>query len=97
MRRRLPGHTPGHTGYLLRGDGDSGDLLLWGDALHLGRIQPADPQIGLVYDLDPQTAARTRRATLERAVQQDWTVASGHVRGFGRVHSAQTGYQIVAA
>ena len=35
----LPGHSFGHSGYLV-GDGDR-SLLLWGDALHLGALQAA--------------------------------------------------------
>lgn len=96
--RALPGHTPGHTGYLLRGD-ESRNLLIWGDTLHLGDLQPNDPEIGLVYDLDVQMAARTRQATLELAAREDWIIAGGHVTGFGRVRRAAegTGYQISPA
>ncbi|MDK4739459.1 MBL fold metallo-hydrolase [Rhizobium sp. CNPSo 3464] len=88
----LPGHTPGHTGYLLRGGDDS--LLIWGDTLHLGDLQPGDPKIGLTYDLDPELAVRTRRAALEDAVREGWIVAGGHITGFGRVELVSNGYRI---
>ena len=64
-----PGHTPGHSGYLVH-DPD-GSLLIWGDTLHVAGLQPADPKTGLIYDADPQTAAITRRATLEQAARGD--------------------------
>ncbi|MBB3611635.1 MBL fold metallo-hydrolase [Rhizobium sp. BK602] len=93
--RSLPGHTPGHSGYLVRGEKES--LLIWGDALHLGDLQPGDPKIGLVFDLDAEMAARTRRAILEEAASEGWTVAGGHITGFGRVERVSEAYRIVPA
>ncbi|MQB45811.1 MBL fold metallo-hydrolase [Rhizobium sp. ICMP 5592] len=99
--RPLPGHTPGHTGYLVRGgdriDAEDKDLLIWGDTLHLEELQPGDPKIGLVFDLDPEMAVRTRRATLEDAAREGWIVAGGHIAGFGRVERASEDYRIVPA
>ncbi|HEY0123933.1 MAG TPA: MBL fold metallo-hydrolase [Rhizobium sp.] len=91
--RPLPGHTPGHTGYLVRGEDN--DLLIWGDTLHLGDLQPGDPKIGLIFDLDPETAVRTRQAALEDAAREGWIVAGGHISGFGRVRRESEGYQIL--
>ncbi|MFT4181286.1 MAG: MBL fold metallo-hydrolase [Rhizobium sp.] len=93
--RPLPGHTPGHTGYLLRGGNES--LLIWGDALHLGGLQPGDPKIGLVFDLDAGMAARTRRTVLEDASREGWIVAGGHITGFSRVERLSEAYRIVPA
>ncbi|AYG61102.1 MBL fold metallo-hydrolase [Rhizobium jaguaris] len=93
--RSLPGHTPGHTGYLVRGDDNA--LLIWGDTLHLQDLQPGDPKIGLVFDLDPEMAVQTRQATLEDAAREGWIVAGGHITGFGRVQRASEGYQISVA
>jgi len=52
--------------------------------LHLGELQPNDPEIGLVYDLDVQMAARTRQATLELATREDWIIAGSHLTGWPR-------------
>ncbi|NLR99391.1 MBL fold metallo-hydrolase [Rhizobium sp. P38BS-XIX] len=93
--RPLPGHTPGHTGYLIRGDDTS--LLLWGDALHLGTLQPGDPKIGVAYDLDPALAVRTRQAVLEDAAREGWIVAGSHITSFGRVQEVSGGYRIMPA
>lgn len=91
--RALPGHTPGHTGYLLHDPVRS--LMIWGDTLHLAEIQPSDPAIGLVFDLDPAAAARTRRALLEQAADAGWIVAGGHISGFNQVERAGDGFRIV--
>lgn len=91
----LPGHTHGHSGYLIRGADES--LMLWGDALHLSGLQAADPEIGLAYDLDGATAARTRRSVLEQAARKGWIVSGGHVPGFGRVRAAGSGFEIAPA
>lgn len=87
----LPGHTPGHTGYRL------GDLLLWGDALHLAGLQPADPDIGMAFDLDPAGAAATRHALLRRCVAEGWVVAGSHIEGFRRVESAGAAWKLCPA
>ncbi len=91
--RPLPGHTPGHTGYLVRGEDK--DLLIWGDTLHLADLQPGDPKIGLVFDLDAEMAVRTRQTTLDDAAREGWIIAGGHITGFGRVERASEGYKIV--
>lgn len=94
-RHALPGHTPGHSGYLMRGTNES--LILWGDALHLQGLQAADPEIGLAYDLDGTTAAQTRRSVLAQAAREGWIVSGGHIRGFGRVRALAEGFEIVPA
>ena len=90
----LPGHTPGHSGYVLA----AGDrrLAIWGDVVHLGALQVADPAVGLVYDLDPALAIRTRRQALEAAATEGWLVAGGHI-GFSTVAKAGTGYRLQPA
>ncbi len=89
----LPGHTPGQVGYLLRGTEDS--LLIWADALHLRDAQTADPEVGLIFDVDSAEAVRTRRSLLDRAAEEGWVVTGSHVTGFGRVHRAGTAFRFV--
>ncbi len=91
----LPGHTPGQGGVLMT-ERDEAALFL-GDALHLGDLQAADPDVGLVFDLDPATAADTRRAVLARAAARGWAVAGGHLAGFGRVAAEGSGFRITPA
>ncbi|MCQ4159639.1 MBL fold metallo-hydrolase [Roseomonas sp. GC11] len=85
----LPGHTPGHTGYRID------DLLLWGDTLHITALQPAEPEIGMVFDMDTEQAVRTRRATLGEAARQGWTVAGAHIEGFRTVREAGGGWEML--
>jgi glyoxylase-like metal-dependent hydrolase (beta-lactamase superfamily II) len=81
----LPGHTPGHTGYLLSDGGEK--LLIWGDIVHAPEVQCARPDVTMVFDFDPEQAARSRRHILERAVVEDLAIAGMHISfpGFSRV------------
>jgi len=74
----LPGHTPGHTGFLI-----NNTVFLWADTIHLAALQLTNPDIGLIFDLDPQTAAATRAKTL--AAAQNWVVGGAHITGFQRL------------
>ncbi len=89
----LPGHTPGQGGFLFTGGGPG--LLMLADALHIGPLQAADPDIGLVFDLDPAAAVTTRRAVLARAAARGWIVGGGHLDGFGRVVVEGSGFRIL--
>ncbi|WP_188909445.1 AidB family quorum-quenching N-acyl homoserine lactonase [Aureimonas endophytica] len=91
----LPGHTPGHTGYLLRDA--AGGLLLWADALHLEEHQARDPNVGLAFDIDPEVAALTRRSILERAARQGWIVCGGHLPDFRWVRAEGQGFRLLPA
>lgn len=87
-----PGHTPGHAGYRIAAGG--AEALLWGDVLHVGALQPADPDIGLAFDLDGAVAAETRRACLEALAGKDTIVGGGHIDGFFRVARVGGGYAL---
>ncbi|MGD9869199.1 MAG: MBL fold metallo-hydrolase [Hyphomicrobiales bacterium] len=91
----LPGHTAGHTGYLLKDKEHS--LLIWGDMLHMPDVQPADPELGMIYDLDPATAIKTRRQAVVEAARQGWVIAGSHVTGFNRVEAGPNGPRVVSA
>lgn len=91
----LPGHTYGHSGYLL--EGGAQPLLFWGDALHLAGLQSADPDLGLAYDLDSALAIHSRRGVLERAANEGWLVAGSHVEGISRVERSGQGYRLARA
>jgi glyoxylase-like metal-dependent hydrolase (beta-lactamase superfamily II) len=91
----LPGHTPGQTGFLLRGDAEA--MLFWGDALHFAVEQAADLDIGVIYDIDSLQAASTRRIMLNRAAADAWLIAGAHLTGFGQVRRNGAAYAIVPA
>jgi glyoxylase-like metal-dependent hydrolase (beta-lactamase superfamily II) len=85
----LPGHTPGHTGYLIESAGET--LLIWGDIVHVQEIQVARPEAGMAVDVQPLQAEDTRRAILERAVRERLTVAGMHLHFPAIAHVARAG------
>jgi glyoxylase-like metal-dependent hydrolase (beta-lactamase superfamily II) len=80
-----PGHTPGHTNWLIESEGER--LLIWGDIVHLAAVQLACPEARLIYDVDTDLAAATRANVLDWAAQDRLTVAGAHIAfpGFGKV------------
>ena len=80
-----PGHTPGHTNWLIESKGER--LLIWGDIVHLAAVQLARPEARLIYDVDTDLAAATRQTVLEWTARERLTVAGAHLGfpGFGRV------------
>ena len=80
-----PGHTPGHTNWLIQSGGER--LLIWGDIVHLAAVQLARPEARLIYDVDTDLARATRQQVLEWAANERLTVAGAHLGfpGFGRV------------
>ncbi len=91
----LPGHTPGHTGYLVT----SGDatLLIWGDVLHVQDVQSHRPEVGMVFDADPEEATRSRLRVLDMAARDRLMVAGMHLHfpAFSHVRKLAEGYTLV--
>lgn len=73
----LPGHTPGHTGYLISSGKDS--LLIWGDIVHSPSIQFAHPEVTVAFDVDPDQASATRKAILAQVSADRTLVAGAHM------------------
>jgi len=93
----LPGHTPGHTGYIVHSNGDN--LLFWGDVIHFTTLQFANPDWGVAFDADPAMATQTRRALFERVSADKMAVAGAHVDfpSIGYVEKSGDAYRYVAA
>jgi glyoxylase-like metal-dependent hydrolase (beta-lactamase superfamily II) len=89
-----PGHTLGHTGWLIASGRDA--LLVWGDIVHVTGVQFARPDAALTFDLDPETARRTRARVLDWVATDRIPVAGAHLDlpGFGRVARNGTGYRL---
>jgi glyoxylase-like metal-dependent hydrolase (beta-lactamase superfamily II) len=87
-----PGHTPGHTAWLVHSGGES--VLFWGDIVHLAAIQIPHPDAGLVFDVDARMACRSRRRVLDWAAADKLRVAGAHLDfpGFGYVTRRGSGY-----
>ena len=91
----LPGHTPGHTGYMLE-DGEA-RLLVWGDVMHIQDVQERRPEVGIGFDSDRAGAVASRRRALEMAASERMLVAGMylHFPGFAHVARAGEGYVLV--
>src|SRR5437016_314235 len=72
-----PGHTPGHTNWLIQSGGER--ILIWGDIVHLAAVQLPRPDATLVFDVNPDVARATRRAVLEWVAAERVRVAGAHL------------------
>ncbi|MDH6281420.1 MBL fold metallo-hydrolase [Prescottella agglutinans] len=90
----LPGHTDGHTGYLINSEDQS--VFFWGDTVHFPAVQVTRPDASVTLDNDPVRAADTRSQVLEMVSTEHLLVAGPHLndRGFARVERSSTGYSI---
>jgi glyoxylase-like metal-dependent hydrolase (beta-lactamase superfamily II) len=66
-----PGHTPGHQSVRV------GSVLLTGDVV-LHPVQVANPSVTYAHDEDPELAAATRKALLDRVRTQGGMIATAH-------------------
>lgn len=82
-----PGHTPGHTGYLLESNGEK--LLIWGDVVHSHAAQFVNPDISLEFDTDQPMAIATRKKLLAETAAAKLLVAGAHLPfpGIGHVRA----------
>ena len=73
----LPGHTPGHTGF--RVDDGSESFAMVCDIFHAPALQIADPEIAIVFDIDADTARKTRKRVLDMVATDDLVFSGGHM------------------
>ena len=90
-----PGHTPGHTGWLVASGADS--LLIWGDIVHMPGVQFARPGAGMGFDVDGAQAIATRRRMMDMAATDRLLVAGMHLDfpAFGHLARAGEGYAFI--
>lgn len=90
-----PGHTPGHTGWLIASGGSS--LLIWGDIVHLPGVQFARPDVGVGFDVDAAQGIATRRRIFDMAATDRLRVSGMHLDfpAFGHVARDGRGYDFV--
>jgi glyoxylase-like metal-dependent hydrolase (beta-lactamase superfamily II) len=91
-----PGHTPGHSGWMLSSGADS--LLIWGDIVHMPGIQFARPGAGMGFDVDGTQAIATRQRIMDMVATDRLAVAGMHLDFpcFGHVARSGDGYAFVA-
>jgi glyoxylase-like metal-dependent hydrolase (beta-lactamase superfamily II) len=92
-----PGHTPGHTAWRIASRGESAVVL--GDVVHMSAIQLPLPRTPMIYDVDPDLAARTRLALLDEIADRGLLVAGAHLpaSGLGRIARDGAGYRFIPA
>lgn len=93
----IPGHTPGHTAFMISSGDDS--LLIWADLTFLGGLQFAHPDWSAIFDFDQAEAAKTRREVMDRASADRMLVAGMHIDfpGIGYVERFGDAYRFISA
>lgn len=86
----LPGHTPGHSGLRI-GPTETG-VLIWADIVHAAALQLSAPDTSILFDVDPELAALTRRKLLDQIADTDLRIVGGHLPGLGKIQRAAEGY-----
>jgi glyoxylase-like metal-dependent hydrolase (beta-lactamase superfamily II) len=91
----LPGHTPGHAGFIVESDGEA--LFIWGDVVHIATYQFARPDWSIAFDVDSKLAAETRKRTFDRVAADRMLIAGMHLPfpGFGHVARDGETYRFV--
>ena len=92
-----PGHTPGHTLYIVESGGEK--LLLWGDLMHAAAAQFPDPSVSLQFDMDLPAAAAQRKKVFADAAAHRYWVGGAHLPfpGIGHLRTNGSGYTFVHA
>lgn len=91
----LPGHTPGHMGFIANDGSDS--FAHVGDIAHAQTLQFTNPEIGIAFDIDMDTARETRKKTLDMIASDGMKLSGGHMLqpNIGTLERAGRGYTFV--
>ncbi len=92
-----PGHTPGHTVYIVASKGET--LLLWGDLMHVAAAQFPNPAVTIAFDTDSAMAVERRKTVFADAAAHGYWVAGAHLSfpGIGHLRAAEAGYSYIPA
>ncbi|MBD2034246.1 MBL fold metallo-hydrolase [Leptolyngbya sp. FACHB-321] len=90
--RPTPGHTPGHSFFLVESQGKS--IEFWGDIMHVASVQLPKPEITIDFDIDSKAAAGQRAKQFADAEASRRLVAAAHVSfpGVGHLRADKQGY-----
>lgn len=91
----LPGHTPGHTGYMISSGDES--LFIWGDTIHVPEIQVPFPTVTMAFDVDPDQARATRSRVFDMVATDKLLIAGMHVHfpGLARLARREQGFVLL--
>ena len=92
-----PGHTPGHTSYVIESQGQK--LIVTGDLIHVAAVQFDDPAVTIAFDSDGPGAAASREKVFAQAAKDGTLIAAAHLQfpGLGRLKVNGKGWQFVPA
>ncbi len=93
-----PGHTPGHTTYVVESRGEK--LVLWGDLMHVAAVQFAEPSVTVRFDVDSTAAAKARKLAYADAAKSGYWVGAAHLAfpGLGHLRAeGSSGYLWIPA
>jgi glyoxylase-like metal-dependent hydrolase (beta-lactamase superfamily II) len=87
-----PGHTPGHTVYVIESQGDK--MVVWGDLMHVAALQFPQPSATIQTDWSTKQSAQQRRLIFADAAKNGYFVAAAHVAfpGIGKLRAEGSGY-----
>jgi glyoxylase-like metal-dependent hydrolase (beta-lactamase superfamily II) len=90
-----PGHTPGHTTYVVESRGQK--LVLIGDLIHVAAVQMDSPQVTIGFDSDEKAAYAARKKVFDDAAKNGYVVGGAHLQfpGLGRLQTQGKGYRWV--
>lgn len=90
-----PGHTPGHTVYLVQSGGQK--LLLIGDLIHVATVQMDNPKVTIGFDSDSKAAYASRKKFFDAAAKDGELIGGAHLQfpGLGHLVTQGTGYRWV--
>lgn len=91
------GHTPGECFYMLESKGQK--LVFWGDVVHAGAVQFANPSITIDFDVDLTAAKITRQKAFEDAAKKGYWIAAPHLSfpGIGHLKKVYNTYEWLPA
>jgi len=84
-----PGHTPGHTSYVVESKGQR--LIVTGDLIHVAAVQFDDPSVTIAFDADAGAAAASRQKVFAQAAADGTWIAAAHLQFPGIGHLASVG------
>ncbi len=90
-----PGHTPGHTSYLITAG--SGRVMVLGDVTNIPPINMRNPGWHVTFDQDAPMAEATRRRVFDQAIT-DKLVCTGYhwgMPGAGTIAKDGNGYVLI--
>lgn len=92
-----PGHTPGHSFFLLESEGES--IEFWGDIMHVGLIQFPQAQVTISFDVNQEAARAQRLGQFAAAADGRKLAAVAHLPfpGVGHIRREGEKYEWVPA